>query len=119
LWVLACLPDLASDFSVFHRVTDMTVLHAASFFALATRLAAYSGCMTAAVRNAAAEAAADEDAPGLQDGPPERWNQGGRVQPALHPAGRDGPVEMVGATRAELERNPVFREAGLFSFGGG
>lgn len=47
MWVLDFLEDLESDFSVFHRVEDITILDGPRFFRLAHRIFAYSGVMTA------------------------------------------------------------------------
>jgi hypothetical protein len=43
--VLHYLPDLESDFSVFHRVDDMYSMHGPTFLAFAWRIAAYDGMM--------------------------------------------------------------------------
>lgn len=82
---------------MFHRVDDMYAMPAATFFALAPRLAAYQGAMRARLQ---AEAAESEDAP-----PPS---------PAMPAQVGTGP-QMVGASRAELQSEPSF--AGIFSFG--
>lgn len=57
LWVLACLDDIDSDMSVFHRVDDFRVMPGPRFFALASRLSAYQGAMRARAEAALAEAA--------------------------------------------------------------
>jgi hypothetical protein len=101
--VTLCLPDLVSDFSVFHRVDDVGAMPSATFFALAPRLSAYQGAMRARV---AAEMAEEED----QEGP------GVPVPQMPPPVAADGrPVNMVGGSRAELQMEPSF--AGIFSFG--
>jgi hypothetical protein len=92
-----------SDFSVFHRVDDVGAMPSATFFALAPRLAAYQGAMRARLQAEAAEAEVDEDAPPVPSMPP--------------PVAAGQPVQMVGASRAELQSEPSF--AGIFSFGGG
>jgi hypothetical protein len=89
-----------SDFSVFHRVDDVGAMPAATFFALAPRLAAYQGAMRARLQAEAAEAE-EEDRPQVPSRPP--------------PVAAGGqPVQMVGASRAELQSEPSF--AGIFSF---
>ena len=75
---------------------------AATFFALAPRLAAYQGAMRARLQTEAAE---DEDEP-----PPQ-------VPSIPPPVAAGQPVQMVGASRAELQSEPTF--AGIFSFGQG
>lgn len=42
-WVLAYVDDLASDFSVYHGIRDVTVLPSQSFLKLAARISAYGG----------------------------------------------------------------------------
>lgn len=42
-WVLAYVDDLASDFSVYHGIRDVTVLPSRSFLKLAARMSAYGG----------------------------------------------------------------------------
>jgi hypothetical protein len=49
--VTECLDDLASDFSVFHRIEDITVLPARTFLRLADRICAYGGATLAWVRS--------------------------------------------------------------------
>ena len=93
-WVLGHLPDLVSDFSVLHRVDDVGLVPAVTFFMLAARLPAYQGVMRAVV---AAEASEDEEGP---QAPPPVPQQPG--------------VSMVGGSRAELQSEPSF--AGIFSF---
>jgi hypothetical protein len=93
-----------SDFSVFHRVDDVGAMPAATFFALAPRLAAYQGAMRARLQAEAAEQDEDGEALPVPQMPP--------------PVAADGqPVTMVGGTRAELQSEPSF--AGIFSFGQG
>lgn len=87
------LDDLASDFSVFHRVDDMGALPARAFFALAERLSAYQGIVAA---RAAIQAAEEDPEP---SGLPER---------------RETPSDQV-TPRAVLEADSAFR--GVFSFG--
>jgi hypothetical protein len=59
--MLACLDDLASDLSAWHRVDDMTVLPARSFLGLVHRLHHYQGAWRAAV--VAAQEEVQEEAP--------------------------------------------------------
>lgn len=44
-WIRNYLPDLESDFSVFHRVDDMYALPAAVFVSRAERMYAYKGAL--------------------------------------------------------------------------
>jgi hypothetical protein len=97
MWVRRYLPDVASDFSVFHRVDDTGRLPARTFFALAARLPFYDGVVRA---RAVAEAREREDeAPA----------------PAMPPQALAGPQQVVGGSKAELQSEPMF--AGMFSFG--
>jgi hypothetical protein len=41
--VLDYLPDLESDFSVFHRIDDIYSMHGPTFLALAYRISVYGG----------------------------------------------------------------------------
>lgn len=45
-WIRFYLPDLESDFSRFHRITDIYSMPAPRFFAFARRIAAYDGILT-------------------------------------------------------------------------
>ena len=45
-----CLDDLASDFSVYHRVGDITVMPVRTFMRLAERIVTYGGATLAWVR---------------------------------------------------------------------
>lgn len=56
-WMLACLPDIASDLSVFHRipVEEVHRMPAARFFMLAMRLPAYTGAVQARMAKLAAK----------------------------------------------------------------
>ena len=45
------LDDLASDFSVFHRVRDIGVLRSTAFLRLAARAGAYNGALAARIAN--------------------------------------------------------------------
>ena len=47
--MLACLDDLASDLSAWHRVDDLTVLPVRTFLALVKRLHHYQGAWRATV----------------------------------------------------------------------
>jgi len=47
LWVLDFLPDLASDFSAIHRISDMYSLPSSLFFNFATRMSCYKGVIKA------------------------------------------------------------------------
>jgi len=44
------LADLESDFSVYHRIDDMTSLPVGQFFSRAVRMVAYGGALAASVR---------------------------------------------------------------------
>ncbi|MGW2371658.1 hypothetical protein [Kitasatospora sp. NPDC001683] len=87
------LDDLASDFSVFHRVSDITVLDGPTFFRLAWRMPAYEGVMR--VRATAQQE--DGDTGGM---------------PQMAPGRRE---EINPGTRTALAADPAF--AGLFSYG--
>lgn len=91
--MLRHLDDLASDFSVFHRVDDMGALPARAFFALAERLSAYQGIVSAR----AAIQAAEED-----------------LEPSGPYESREPPPDQV-TPRAVLESDSAFK--GVFSFG--
>lgn len=94
--MLDCLDDIASDMSVFHRVTDITLLDGPTLFRLAWRLPAYEGAMRLRVMEAhAAEPAAP---PGASFGSPA-----------------SGPVEWNPGTRETLMADPALK--GIFSFG--
>jgi hypothetical protein len=95
-WVLDHLHDLASDFSVFHQVRDITTLDGPTFCHLAWRLPAYEGVMRA---RALAEAEAAQPA-----------------APAQHaPQAARRPQEVNPGSRAALMADPAFK--GIFSFG--
>jgi len=49
MWVLDYKEDIASDFSVFHRVDDVSAMPARRFFSLAVRLVAYKGVLRARI----------------------------------------------------------------------
>ncbi|MEV7770587.1 hypothetical protein [Kitasatospora sp. NPDC086791] len=91
-WVLDHLDDLASDFSVFHRIPDVTTLDGPTFLRLAWRMPAYEGVMRAAAL--AAREADTGPAPRMAPGRQEEINPG---------------------TRTALMADPAF--AGLFSYG--
>ncbi|MEU8920293.1 hypothetical protein AB0D10_05055 [Kitasatospora sp. NPDC048545] len=88
------LDDLASDFSVFHRIPDVTVLDGPTFLRLAWRMPAYQGVMQA---RAAAYQEADTSAGATP-----------RMAPGRH-------EEINPGTRTSLMADPAF--AGLFSYG--
>jgi hypothetical protein len=96
LWVLDHLDDLASDFSAIHGIRDMTKLSGAAFLKMAYRMSAYESVMQARYRE--------------QDGGSQQASPGGAAQPRS-----GGQREMVPATKAALQANPVM--AGIFSFG--
>lgn len=50
MWVLECLPEIESDMSVFHRVEDVYVMRADTFFRRAEQLPAYEGALRARLR---------------------------------------------------------------------
>jgi hypothetical protein len=58
------LDDIVSDFSVFHRVDDVTALPGPVFFRMAWRLASYQGVM--AIRVAEARGELDDSSSGQQ-----------------------------------------------------
>jgi hypothetical protein len=93
-WVLDYLDDIVSDFSVFHRVDDITALDGPSFFRMAWRLAAYTGVMQARA-NAEQQ---DEPAPAAPGSAPSS-----RQQRDVNPG-----------TQTTLQADPAF--AGIFSF---
>ncbi|MGA5820805.1 hypothetical protein ACPC54_23430 [Kitasatospora sp. NPDC094028] len=86
------LDDLASDFNVFHRIPDVTVLDGPAFLRLAWRMTAYEGVMRA--RAAATQHNDPETSPRMAPGRREEINPG---------------------TRTALMADPAF--AGLFSYG--
>ncbi|MFE2407127.1 hypothetical protein ACFXDE_02150 [Kitasatospora sp. NPDC059408] len=88
------LDDLASDFSVFHRIGDITVLDGPTFLRFAWRMPAYEGVMR--VR---ATAAREEDG-------------GAGSMPQMAPGRHE---EINPGTPAALRADPAF--AGLFSYG--
>lgn len=55
MWVLGALDEVASDFSVFHRIGDIGSLPAATFARLAPLLPVYQGALTAAIAAAQEE----------------------------------------------------------------
>jgi hypothetical protein len=63
--VTGCLDDLASDFSRFHGIRDVSVLGSRAFLRLARRLEFYGGIMTARAR-------AGQATPGPQQAPARR-----------------------------------------------
>ncbi|MFJ9771240.1 hypothetical protein ACIRVF_08345 [Kitasatospora sp. NPDC101157] len=87
------LDDLASDFSVFHRIADITLLDGPTFFRLAWRMPAYEGVMR--VRATAQQG--DGDTAGMPHMAPGRYEE-------INPG-----------TRTALAADPAF--AGLFSYG--
>lgn len=87
------LDDLASDFSVFHRIDDITTLDGPTFCRMAYRLTAYTGVMAARV------AAAQQEAE-PRSAPPPAASAACEINPG---------------TRATLMADPAF--AGIFSFG--
>lgn len=97
------LDDLASDFSVFHRIDDITSLPGPVFYRMAARLFAYQGVMQAR-QMAARQDEGDAPAPAPQQGPAPR--QMGRDS-----AGRD----VIPATRAAVQSHPEL--AGIIEFG--
>jgi hypothetical protein len=94
--VLDHLDDIASDLSVFHRIDDAAQLSGPAFFALAWRLAAYTGVMQA---RANAEQQRDE-----QTSTPQRSEYTAAQQRDRNPG-----------TRTALMAEPAFQ--GVFSFG--
>lgn len=94
MWVLDHLADIASDFSVLHRVDDIGETRSSVFFAFAHRLPAYQGVMRL---RAKAREAQEPAAP-----------------PVTAAAQGSAPRPVVGGTRAELQTAPEF--AGVFSF---
>lgn len=85
MWVLDHMDDLESDFSVFHRVEDITALDGPRFFRLAHRIFAYAGVMAARL----AEQEKDRS-PAPAARPPGR---GGVVEVPLAQLQMDGIVE--------------------------
>lgn len=101
-WVLDHLDDLASDFSVFHRIDDITTLPGPVFYRMAWRLPHYQGVM--ASRQMAAQQDGDEaPAPRRQGPAPQRDQQDS--------GGRD----IVPATKEAIQSHPEL--AGIISFG--
>lgn len=99
------IDDIASDFSVFHGIRDITTLDGPAFFRLAFRLTAYQGVMAA--RRATAMHAEQAQDPGramagAQGGPMYGGEQQRRVTPS---------------TKAALQASPAFK--GIFSFAKG
>lgn len=94
--MLDYLDDIASDFSVFHRVDDIGELPGPLFFKRAYRLAAYQGVMQARVNETAVE---DQQPSGTQ-------------QPFTYGTSRQ---DINPGTKATLMTEPAF--AGVFSFG--
>lgn len=93
-WVLDHLDDLASDFSVFHRIPDITELDGPTFLRLAWRMPAYEGVMRARTTAAHQENGGAGGTPHVAPGRHEEINPG---------------------TRTALAADPAF--AGLFSYG--
>lgn len=91
------LDDLASDFSVFHRITDIEALPGPTFFKLAWRLPAYAGVMQARALEA-------------QESAPQPASQ--QQAFAYGTPGRQG---INPGTKTTLMAEPAF--AGVFSFG--
>jgi hypothetical protein len=60
-WVLGYLSDLESDFSAFHRVSDMYAMESTKFLRLAARIFAYGGVMTSRFRRQSDNVVADTD----------------------------------------------------------
>lgn len=92
------LDDVASDFSVFHRVEDITQLDGPSFFRLAWRLPSYRGAMREAVLRE-------------QDESPREQRQAPREASARGGSER----RSVPATKTALTSDPAFK--GIFAFG--
>jgi hypothetical protein len=92
--MLDCLDDIASDFSVFHRIDDCNALDGPTYFRLAWRLPAYAGVMQA---RALAAQSADQPRPSQGD-------SGAARRQEINPG-----------TRATLMAEPAFQ--GIFSFG--
>jgi hypothetical protein len=93
------LDDIASDFSVFHRVGDITVMPGPAFFRLAPRLSAYAGAMQARALEA-------------RDEQPSREPQARGAS-----SGASEQQQFEPATRASLMADSSLR--GIFSFGTG
>lgn len=91
------LDDIASDFSVFHRITDIEALPGPTFFKLAWRLPAYAGVM-----QARAQEALEERAP--QPATQQAFTYGTPARQDINPG-----------TRTTLMAEPAFQ--GVFSFG--
>jgi hypothetical protein len=105
-WVVDFLPDLESDFSVFHRVDDMRALDGPRFFRLATRLPFYEGAMRMRVMALARD---DDTTPAP--------STSGSGAPASHTVGRmryDTPDTI---TPASVVADPLL--SSLISFGTG
>lgn len=66
-WVADYLPDLESDFSVFHRVDDLHTMDGPRFLRFAWRIAAYDGMVA---RRIAAERDTPQPAPQQQRAAP-------------------------------------------------
>jgi len=99
-WIPHHLDDLASDLSAIHGIRDMSRLSGAALCKLAYRMTAYQSVMQA--RYAEQHRGEAPERPPARTAPPQR---GSRQR------------EMVPATKAALQANPVM--AGLISFGSG
>lgn len=85
--------DVASDFSVFHRVDDVGELDSARFLTLARRLGAYGGAVTVVL---GAERARAEAAPAAPDtAPVPSPIPRGELLDARTADGRDTPEDVV------------------------
>lgn len=62
MWILDHLPEVRSDFSVFHRIDDPFTLGSAEFFELAEWLPAYPGACQVMIR---AKLQREEVSPGM------------------------------------------------------
>jgi hypothetical protein len=119
--VLDHLDDVVSDFSVFHRVDDVTALPGPVFFTMANRLAAYAGVIQARFRADDEGAAPAAGEPMYGDAEPRYTAPAG--PPANPGAAAPGePVDAQGrrivpATRQAMMADPELR--GLISFGVG
>lgn len=92
--MLEYLPDLESDFSVFHRIDDIYSMPSARFFTFATRLPAYQGVLAARVM-------AEQ----------EQQNPASRPGPGIQ------PDRVIDAAREPVQDDPAL--AGIVSFAGG
>jgi hypothetical protein len=84
--VLDHLDDLASDFNVFHRVPDVSVLDGPTFFRLAWRMPAYEGVMRVRATAAQQDDAGSGTMPQMAPGRYEEINPGTRTALAADPA---------------------------------